>query len=129
MNALVLFSLMSHKSFNEMRNIQTRKTKSESLCQMRQDGQNSRGQTLLLFHNPVNVKSGQLSKISKSLLSATFVTLFACLCGFRYARSHQWKSLPNGLRSLDSYSSFKSHLKSHFFHNCFPFWAKRLRMR
>ena len=69
-------------------------------------------------------KYGQLARQLRSadqnlLFQPRSNTVFASRA-FRSAGPHLWNSLPNHLRTIDSYSSYKSHLKSHFFSTAFP---------
>jgi hypothetical protein len=59
--------------------------------------------------------SRQLRSASLNLLSQPRINISLASRGFRHAGPSLWNSLPPNLRSIDSYTSFKSNLKTHLF--------------
>ncbi len=59
--------------------------------------------------------SRQLRSSSQHLLSVPRLNTALGSRGFRASGPSLWNSLPDNIRSIDSYSSFKSHLKAHLF--------------
>ena len=57
----------------------------------------------------------QLRSISLNLLTQPRVNTALASRGFRHAGPSIWNSLPPHLRSIDSYTTFKSNLKTHLF--------------
>ena len=57
----------------------------------------------------------QLRSASLNLLSQPRVNIALASRGFRHAGPSIWNSLPPHLRSIDTYTTFKSNLKTHLF--------------
>jgi len=66
--------------------------------------------------------SRQLRSDSLNLLSQPRINITLASRGFRHAGPSLWKSFPNHLRSTDSYTVFKSNLKTHHFLWCKHLW-------
>jgi len=59
--------------------------------------------------------SHQLRSASLNLLAQSRINITLASRGFRHADPSLWNSLPRHLKSTDSYTVFKSNLKTHFF--------------
>jgi len=57
----------------------------------------------------------QLRSACLNLLSQPRISISLASCGFRHAGHSIWNSLPHHERSIDSYTVFKSNLKTHLF--------------
>jgi hypothetical protein len=79
---------------------------------------NTAPQYLSSFIQPY-IPSRQLRSSNQYLLSQPRVKTTFASRGFRSAGPRLWNSLPYDLKCLDTFSSFKSHLKTHLFSTAF----------
>ena len=72
------------------------------------------------WHTPCKtLRSASANLQSVSLLAVTF-RLVLEVKGFRSAAPTIWNSLPSHVRSCETLTTFRRHLKSHFFHSALP---------
>ena len=70
---------------------------------------------LVQWHTP----SRNLRSASASLLSVTRCNISFGARGYRSAAPAIWNSLPSNVRSCETLTTFRRHLKSHLFHSVF----------
>ena len=70
---------------------------------------------LVQWHTP----SRNLRSASANLLSVTRCNISFGARGFRSAAPAIWNSLPSNVRSCETLTTFRRHLKSHLFHSAF----------
>ena len=71
---------------------------------------------LVQWHTPCRT----LQSASANLLSVTRCNISFGARGFRSAAPTIWNSLPSHVRSCETLTTFRRHLKSHFFHSALP---------
>ena len=71
---------------------------------------------LVQWHTPCRT----LRSASANLLSVTCCNISFGTRGFRSAAPTIWNSLPSHVRSCKTLTTFRRHLKSHFFHSTLP---------
>jgi len=71
---------------------------------------------LVQWHTPCRT----LRSASANLLSVTRCNISFGTRGFRSAAPTIWNSLPSHVRSCETLTTFRRHLKAHFFHSALP---------
>ena len=66
-----------------------------------------------------NTPCRNLRSVSANLLSVTRCNISFGARGFRSAAPAIWNSLPSNVRSCETLTTFRRHLKSHLFHSAF----------
>ena len=73
---------------------------------------------LVQWHTPYTELYGLL--LPTKLLSVTSCNISFGARGFRSAAPTIWNSLPSHVRFCETLTTFRRHLKSHFFHSALP---------